>query len=100
MFALALSAAAAESTGIHKCVLPQAVTYQDMPCRAAEGSDEFATMSNLGAGGVSDARGRTPPECEPGLAPAGSRLWPRRTLCLGISDDEVLNIPGWGRPNR
>jgi hypothetical protein len=26
--------------------------------------------------------------------------WRRTTLTLGMSDDEVLNLPGWGRPTR
>ena len=30
-----------------------------------------------------------------------STTWPwRRTLTLGMSDDEVLNLPGWGIPTR
>jgi hypothetical protein len=28
-------------------------------------------------------------------------MWPpRRTLMLGMSDDEVLNLPGWGVPRK
>src|SRR4030095_5751950 len=33
--------------------------------------------------------------------PGRSTAWPwRRTLTLGMSDDEVLNLPGWGIPTR
>ena len=32
-------------------------------------------------------------------AVGGGRAWPyRRTLMIGMSDDEVLNLPGWGVP--
>lgn len=32
--------------------------------------------------------------------PRATVPWRRTTLTLGMSDDEVLNIPGWGRPAR
>jgi hypothetical protein len=39
----------------------------------------------------------------PGAAPAaraGGVAFKHRSLALGMSDDEVLNMPGWGVPSR
>lgn len=34
-------------------------------------------------------------------APAQHGAWPfRTTLALGMTDDQVLNLPGWGRPSK
>jgi hypothetical protein len=55
--------------------------------------------------------GAPPPRAEVQLAALPARAapqplrtvagpWRRTTLTLGMSDDEVLNLPGWGRPNR
>jgi hypothetical protein len=80
---------------IFKCVGDGATAYQSTPC--ANGQVE--TQMTAGA---------PPPRLEAQTAepsPAQQTLrvpgpWRRTSLTLGMSDDEVLNLPGWGRPSR
>lgn len=80
---------------IYKCANADAIVYQDSPC--AEGRSqtrvEVATQSmRLNDNGASLLlSGR---EARP-ILPVG-----RTTLSLGMSDDEVLNLPSWGRPKK
>jgi hypothetical protein len=90
---LAAGPAAAGGTTIYKCVARGMTSYQSMPC----GSDQAE---------VRVARFAGVPQAEPSVAPAaaGTRTqagpWPRRPIALGMTDDEVLNMPEWGRPAR
>jgi len=80
---------------IYKCTNADAIVYQDSPC--AEGRSQtrvaVATQSvRLDVNGASPLlSGR---EARP-ILPVG-----RTTLSLGMSDDEVLNLPSWGRPKK
>lgn len=94
---LALAGAAHAGT-IYKCAGRGTVTYQSMPC----GSDA-AALRVARFGGLPDAA--PPPQVLPadatgaaGRAKAGP--WPKRGIALGMSDDEILNMPAWGRPGR
>ena len=101
----ALAAGTAPSTeaqDIFKCVEAGTTTYQSTPC--ADHQIELPMTSGVPASGAPHPRGdgRTaapvsPPPRQP-LRVAGP--WRLTTLRLGMSDDEVLNLPGWGRPSR
>ena len=91
-------AGAAHAGVIYKCTARGTITYQSMPC----GSDA-ASVRVARFGGVGEA---VPvPSAPPAAAvpaPAGRKIgpWPKRSITLGLSDDEVLNMPAWGRPAR
>ncbi len=96
MVGLALAGAACAGT-IYKCAGRGTVTYQSMPC----GSDA-AALRVARFGGPADA---VPPPILAADAPLASGRpkggpWPKRGIALGMSDDEVLNMPAWGRPAR
>lgn len=85
---------------IYKCVTRDATSYQSVPCARGDAQ----TRMNL-AGAARAPRGE-PQAVAVAPAPARERRatgpgpWRHRTLTLGMSDDEVLNLPGWGRPAR
>ena len=81
---------AAHAEAIYRCETPDGIQYQGTPCTGREA--EIVARSVVGAPIES-----TTPKCGARLG-AASRLWRRTTLCIGITDDEVLNLPGWGRP--
>jgi len=91
--ALACTAFAAHAGDIYKCMASGVTSYQSMPCERGQaqvqmsvvGSDNVARKANVVAAPQSALR--------PGP-------WRHQELALGISDDEVLNMPAWGRPNR
>jgi hypothetical protein len=96
---LAASLVPAAGAEIFKCVGAGVTAYQSMPC--AQGAAETRLPPT---GGPSPRVVETqapalpaPPTREP-LRRAGP--WNHTTLTLGMSDDEVLNLPGWGRPSR
>lgn len=80
---------------IYKCTNADAIVYQDSPC--AEGRSQTRVVSNVTSVRLDD-NGASPllsgREARP-ILPVG-----RTTLSLGMSDDEVLNLPGWGRPRK
>jgi len=81
---------------IYKCTARNAVTYQSMPC----GSDA-AALRVARFGGAADAV--VPPPAADAPMAAGrvkGGPWPKRAIALGMTDDEVLNMPAWGRPAR
>ena len=90
--AWAASMAAAASAGeLYKCVDAAGTAYQSMPCAtgAIETRVQVATLAR--------------PSLPPDPARRSARKpgpWRHKTLTLGMSDDEVLNMPGWGPPSR
>ncbi len=97
---MAGSFAPAASAEIFKCVDAGVTAYQSMPC--ANGATETRMPTTAGPPPQSQAQTPAlptpaPPTREP-LRRAGP--WSHTTLTLGMSDDEVLNLPGWGRPSR
>jgi hypothetical protein len=51
------------------------------------------------ASAPNSAGGRATPDCDASPRQALRRLpWRYTTLCIGMTDDEVLNLRGWGRP--
>lgn len=98
---------------IHKCTAADGVAYQAAPC-AAGASDVL--IASRGAAGASDvlvesrgAAGESRSESPAATAsavlakrapePGAKRLFQRTRIALGMSDDEVLNMPNWGRPH-
>jgi hypothetical protein len=102
VMALAIPSAVSAQTASHhiyKCVQGEMVAYQSMPCDAGQTEARVLTMARA------QADVPAPSTAVPQIAPAdpsaqpASKVWPpRRTLMLGMSDDEVLNLAGWGVP--
>jgi hypothetical protein len=83
---------------VHKCVSADGVTYQGLPCAGEEApipaSAATATQTTRPSGAGA------PPECGPRPLSPPRLPWRQATICIGMTDDEVLNLPGWGRPAR
>ncbi len=77
---------------IYKCVQAGKTAYQSWPCAAsaAETTMPSSTPARIAAAPAANAPA---PSSRPGP-------WPQRTLTLGMPDDAVLNLAGWGRPDR
>jgi hypothetical protein len=120
LLAFAFAPASVLAGDIHKCVTQGDVSYQSAPCPA--GTDA-STIIRAEAPRVADVTPPRPPPPEiqknPGpqyaygprssgpmtavitssVAPERPRLpLGTRPLQIGIRDDEVLNLPNWGRP--
>jgi hypothetical protein len=92
---------AGHAQAIHKCLAPDGVAYQSAPCASDAGDVVIAT---LGSSRVESApRAEPPPTAttparrEP--ATNSKRVFWRTSIAIGMSDDEVLNLPAWGRPS-
>jgi len=88
---------------VRKCATPTGIAYQDVPCAGVE-LPAGATLAaqapvSMRVNAPPSAGTRTPPGCdaiaqrEPTHTP-----WRHAAICIGMTDDEVLNLPGWGRP--
>jgi len=99
--------AQAPAQSIFKCVDGETTSYQSAPCGSGQ------TEARVLAIARADAQSQVQPVSVPASIPAAStavsigtaqtrgKVWPpRQVLMLGISDDEVLNMPGWGVPKR
>ncbi len=79
---------------IHKCTAAEGTAYQSAPC--GSGASDIVIASR--AGERADSRpAATPPRRAPETR--GGRVFSRTSIALGMSDDEVLNLPTWGRPS-
>jgi hypothetical protein len=72
---------------------PEGVAYQSAPC-APGASDILLARQDA-------ARGPRPVAETPRHAPdtLNRRVFWRTRIAIGMSDDEVLNLSSWGRPN-
>ena len=103
---LLLCISAVSSAGdVRKCVTPTGVAYQDVPCAGAELPTPAVTVSVTQAppsprsNAATNAPARTAPDCDAMPQRASPRLpWRYTAICIGMTDDEVLNLAGWGRP--
>jgi Domain of unknown function (DUF4124) len=94
--AAAVSSNAAAAGEIFKCVHAGSTSYQSTPCARAQDAVPFKTYTAI-------AIAREPREATSSLSVARSGRrgpWTHTSIALGMSDDEVLNMPGWGRPAR
>ncbi len=110
--ALALTGVAT-AQDIHKCINGNDVAYQNAPCAPSERDAGLVRLPGYadppqrdGAMSppndpVSIAPGDVPAEGSPSPAAPDTRdAFPFRTsIALGMTDDQVLNIPHWGRPS-
>ena len=113
--ALCAVSAAGNAADVHKCATPSGVTYQGLPCDGPEMPTSVAVANAAQAPSASSARttpdaGASPAHALPAMSARGApecgtrpreapRLpWRQATICIGMTDDEVLNLPGWGRP--
>jgi hypothetical protein len=76
---------------IFKCVSATGTTYQSVPCVAGADETRIAPVPQTRI----EASSVSPPSSSRRSGP-----WRHRALTLGMSDDEVLNMSGWGRPSR
>ena len=94
---VACSAFAARAGEIYKCVADGATSYQSMPCERGQAQARMSIIGNgTPARDATVAAARQPPA----QRTLGPGPWRHQALALGVSDDEVLNMPEWGRPNR
>ena len=87
---------------IHKCLAPGGVAYQSMPCASGAGDIVIASLDKVRAepASLAEAPVASPAKRERGPNPANSkRVFWRTSIAIGMSDDEVLNLPAWGRPS-
>ena len=108
--------AVVHAADIYKCATPTGISYQSMPCQGVElpkpnivanvveaprsvaAAAVYASTNTSAASPATNAEARGAGDCD-----AGPREWWRRSvrrasICIGMTDDEVLNLPGWGRP--
>jgi hypothetical protein len=96
MIVLALASSLAGAQEIYKCTTDAGVGYQSIPCGAGQ------TQARLFVGPIvpgPQADSQPAPVTRLSPAPRRPTPWRNRTLVLGMSDDEVLNMPAWGRPS-
>lgn len=94
---------ASYAQAIHKCLAPDATAYQSGPC-ASDASD-IVIPSPGNARAEPSPRAETSSRAESHATVSSRRaggsskrvFW-RTSIAIGMSDDEVLNLPTWGRP--
>lgn len=89
---------AGEAQTIHKCMAPAGVAYQSAPCAAGE--DDILIDSRPGTSGPSAVHASSSaPAVKREPTTGAKRLFQKTRIALGMTDDEVLNLPSWGRPS-
>lgn len=99
---VALVPAVGSAQQIYKCVSADEVAYQGQPC-TGQGvpASVIPAISSQAAASVATANApQMTPECAPRLRSPPRLPWRQATICIGMTDDEVLNLPGWGRPSK
>src|SRR4051812_50102231 len=91
--ALAASLDARAAGEIFKCVEGGATSYQSTPCARTQAAVPFRIPAAM-------ANAREAPASVSVPRPARRGPWTHTSIEVGMSDDEVLNMPGWGRPAR
>lgn len=110
-------ASAGGAQDIHKCVGvgDGGVAYQNVPCSGAQVDAGFLRLPGYADPPQRDGASLPPAEAAQVAAPADTpdasgdpasvqdsqQAFPyRASISLGMTDDQVLNIPSWGRPSR
>jgi hypothetical protein len=91
---LALASLDASAGDIYKCVDGGATSYQSTPC----GRGQNETPIRIASSSVQPAPDQSMAAPVATAQPRRRGPWQHATVEIGISDDEVLNMPGWGRP--
>ena len=88
-----------DAQAIHKCLAPDGVAYQSMPCASGAGDIVIASLGSVRVDPAArtEASTATPARRDPGSN--SKRVFWRTSIAIGMSDDEVLNLPAWGRPS-
>jgi hypothetical protein len=92
---LAVISLQAYAGDIYKCVDGGATSYQSTPC--ARGQEVPIRIASLTTQAPQDQPMPVPVATS---QPRKRGPWTHTTVDIGISDDEVLNMPGWGRPTQ
>jgi hypothetical protein len=93
---------AGHAQAIHKCLAPDGVAYQSTPCASGAGDIVIARLDSVRveSGRRAEAPAAPPARREREASSANSkRVFWRTSIAIGMSDDEVLNLPAWGRPS-
>ena len=91
---LALVSLGASAGDIYKCVDGGATSYQSTPC----GRGQHETPIKITSFFLQAAPDQSMAAPVAAMQPRKRGPWKHATVEIGISDDEVLNMPGWGRP--
>ena len=89
----------AAGQGIYRCSGTGGTVYQDTPCAAGQSSTPL-TMARGTTLTQRDAHPTLGAQCTSRTGGRAALPFRPMVLCLGMSDDEVLNLPRWGRPVR
>jgi hypothetical protein len=84
---------------IHKCMGPEGIAYQSVPCASGAGD---VVIASLGSARIESSVRPDPPAAAPARrdpATDSRRIFWRTSISIGMSDDEVLSLPSWGRPS-
>jgi hypothetical protein len=90
---------AGHAQAIHKCLAPDGVAYQSMPCASGAGDIVIASLGSGRAEAASRAESSTAAPARREAGTNSKRVFWRTSIAIGMSDDEVLNLPAWGRPS-
>jgi hypothetical protein len=116
-----LGGTAAHGEEVFKCTTHEGVVYQATPCDDASKAEtlvvpstpkKVATVGTIAAPvselyppasmppsvSVADRERIQVVDCGSRARNPAAPLRRRSGICLGMTDDEVLNLPGWGRP--
>jgi len=96
----------AQAQEIHKCVGPDSITYQNVPCLSGQQEQVFASnarnQSRQEQAPASAARNERARDAYASRSREANRYagtpFAATTLFIGTTDTQVLNLPGWGRP--
>jgi hypothetical protein len=102
LVSLSLGCAVAHAD-IYKCTDYYGTQYQSWPCAPGQAQTLVQSRRDSAPPPVAAMQPRAlpPATSNPGSSVRGRDLAFRRTtIGLGVSDDEVLNMPGWGVPDR
>jgi hypothetical protein len=86
--------ACAQDKGIYKCTDPEGVVYRDTPCT---GSQEQTLLATARKTSWQTESPKPSPPIDARLV--GTPLFATR-IFIGMTDTQVLNLPGWGKPAR
>jgi len=104
-----------EAQDIHKCVAGDGISYQNIPCGPGQVDAGLLPLPGYADPAQRDGAMSPPTDATsfgepadgalhvspPPEVPDTQRAFPFRTsIALGMTDDQVLNVPNWGRPTR
>jgi hypothetical protein len=82
----------AQDKSIYKCVDPEGIVYRDTPCATQQ---EQTLITNARKVNWQSENGKAREAVDARLA---ATPFSATRLSIGMTDTQVLNLPGWGRP--